>query len=70
VSHLIERFGIGWHVSHGDVEGAVRTLRTIADSSVPDRQAMGDRARAAIEHEFSSAALSARFCAAVEETLI
>ena len=70
VSHLIERFGIGWQVSHGDVEGAVRTLRTIADSSPPDRQAMGDRARAAIEHEFSPVALRARLCAAIEETLI
>ena len=70
VSRLIETFDIGWHVSHGDVEGAVRTLRAIADSSAADRQAMGDRARAAIEHEFSAATLRARLCVAIEETMI
>jgi colanic acid biosynthesis glycosyl transferase WcaI len=69
VSRLIETFGIGWHVSHGDIEGAVRTLRAIADSSAADRQAMGDRARAAIEHEFSPSTLCARWCTAAEETM-
>ena len=70
VSLLIETFDIGWHVSHGDVEGAVRTLRAIADTSAADRQAMGDRARAAIEHALSPTTLRARLCDAIEETLI
>ena len=70
VSNLIDAFAIGWHVSHGDIDGAVRTLRTIAGTSATERQAMGDRARAAIERELSPATLRARLCAAVEETMI
>jgi colanic acid biosynthesis glycosyl transferase WcaI len=70
VSLLIEAFGIGWHVSHGDLEGAVRTLRAIADTSAADRQAMGDRARAAIEREYSPATLCARLCDAIEQTML
>jgi glycosyltransferase involved in cell wall biosynthesis len=70
VSRLLETFDVGWHVSHGDIEGAVRTLRAIADTPADDRQAMGDRARAAIEHEFSPGTLCARLCAAIEETMI
>jgi glycosyltransferase involved in cell wall biosynthesis len=70
VSLLIEAFGIGWQVSHGDIEGAVRTLRAIADTSTADLQAMGDRARAAVEKEFSPSTLCARFCTAVEETVL
>ena len=69
VSLLVEKFGVGWHVSHGDVDGAVATLRAIADSSPAERQAMGDRARAAIEHEYSPSALCARLCTAVEQTM-
>ena len=69
VSRLIETFKVGWRVSHGDIEGTVRTLRAIADTPAADRHAMGDRARAAIEHEFSPATLCARLCTAIEETL-
>ena len=68
VSLLIETFDVGWHVAHGDIEGAVRTLRAIVQASAAERHAMGDRARAAIESEFSPATLCGRLCAAIEET--
>ena len=68
VSQLLDLHGIGWHVAHGDVDGAVRTLREIAALPERARQDMGLRARAVIEQELAPNLLRARFCDAVEET--
>ncbi len=66
VSEILERFDIGWHVEHGDVEGAVRTLRQLVEAPREELAAKGRRAREAISAELSKGALCGGFCDIVE----
>ncbi len=62
VSDLIERHRLGWHVSHGDVDGAVRVLEDMLSTPKEDLQAMGARGAMVIAGDLSRASLCNRFC--------
>jgi hypothetical protein len=62
VGDLIEQHRIGWHVTHGDVLGAQRTLEQIMATSEVDLHEMGLRAATVIDQLLSKTALMGRFC--------
>ncbi len=66
---LIDRHDIGWHVEHGDVDGAVAALNEIAARTPAERVAIGQRARQAVAEHYGKQALCAAFCDAVERSL-
>jgi colanic acid biosynthesis glycosyl transferase WcaI len=66
VSDLIERTHVGWHVNHGDVEGAVRALREAASMSTEELGAMGRKGAALIGGPLSKLALSTKLCDLLE----
>lgn len=66
VSDIIERHGVGWHISHGDVEGAVAMLHRILSMPPEDLRAMGRRAAEVVSSSLSKRELSGRFCDCLE----
>jgi glycosyltransferase involved in cell wall biosynthesis len=62
VADIREAHRCGWQVSHGDVEGAIRTIREILDTSPDTLDEMGQRAREAVRTQFSMNHLKTRFC--------
>jgi glycosyltransferase involved in cell wall biosynthesis len=66
VSDLLDRHSIGWHVAHGDVDGAVRTLREIRQTPPETLARMGQSAQRALNAEVSQAILCGRFCDALD----
>jgi colanic acid biosynthesis glycosyl transferase WcaI len=69
VSDLLDEHGFGWHVEHGDVGGAVRTIQAIRKTPPERLRAMGQAAQAALEHGLGQDQLTQRFCDALEERL-
>lgn len=69
VSDIIEQHRIGWHIAHGDVDGAVRTLREILATPAAELAAMGERAAKVISSSLSKRELSGRFCDVLERGL-
>jgi colanic acid biosynthesis glycosyl transferase WcaI len=66
VGEILDQGHVGWHVSHGDVDGAVRTLHQICKSSSNEREAMGQRAQEIVREHYDSQSLKSRFCDVVE----
>lgn len=66
VGELLSHHDVGWQVDHGDVEGAERILRAIADMPQERLAAMGGRARALVASRLSKAELCGRFCDVLE----
>ncbi|RMH24725.1 MAG: glycosyltransferase WbuB [Planctomycetota bacterium] len=66
VSDLLADESIGVRVAHGDVDGAVRAVETLAAMPPDQRRAMGERARAVITGRLSKASLCGGFCDAIE----
>ncbi len=69
VSDLVDRYKIGWHVEHGDVDAAQRALEQMLGLPVEDLEAMGSRATAVVGSSLSRAALLERFCDALQRGL-
>jgi colanic acid biosynthesis glycosyl transferase WcaI len=69
VSDLIDQHQIGWHVSHGDVDAAVRTIREMKATPPQTLAAMGDRAQVALRESLSQDILCARLVEGVEALL-
>lgn len=69
VSDLIEQHRIGWHIAHGDVDGAVRTLREALATPAAELAAMGERAAKVVSSSLSKRELSGRFCDVLEAGL-
>lgn len=67
VSDLLAGKHAGWTVQHGDVDGAVRVLREIAELPRSELEAMGLRAREVVNAGFTRRQLRGRFCDLVEE---
>lgn len=65
-SDIIKDHGVGWHIGHGDVDGAVKTIREIAAMPKERLAEMGRKAKAYIDREMSKSALCGRFCDIVE----
>lgn len=66
VSDLIDRHKLGWHVSHGDVDGAVRVVKEMATTAPGELGAMGQRAAGVVSTELSKKTLCGRFCDVLE----
>ncbi len=65
-SELIEAHDIGWTISHGDVAGAVATIRMILGTDPARLALMGARAREVITTQLSKNALCRKFCMVLE----
>jgi len=65
----VDAHGIGLQVEHGDVAGVEAALRTMAEMEPAQREAMGRRARAAVDAHYARAAVCARFADVLEGTL-
>ncbi|MCC7407664.1 MAG: glycosyltransferase family 4 protein, partial [Phycisphaeraceae bacterium] len=70
VSDLIHQRNIGWHIPHGDVDAAVRTIEAILAADPAERAAMGQRAAALIHQQLSMRILIARFADVLERGVI
>jgi glycosyltransferase involved in cell wall biosynthesis len=68
-SDIVRDNRAGWHISHGDIDGAVRTLRAIARTPRAELAAMGERAKTYIDRDVSKSAMCARFCDLMEQGL-
>ncbi len=66
LSDLIQQGAFGWAVSHGDVDGAERLLRQIAEEGRTALTAMGSRGHAMVQATLNRTALAAAFCDIVE----
>lgn len=60
---------IGWHIPHGDIDRAERTIREIVDAPPEKLAAMGDLARHVIETQLSKPTLCGAFCDVLERGL-
>ncbi len=69
VGEIVKELGIGWHVRHGDVPGAVRALEAMMSAPPDELRAMGQRAAAAIRDSFSRGLLLRRFCDVLQRGL-
>jgi len=69
VSDLLRGHSLGWHVNHGDVEGAVRAIREAMTMPASQRAEMGRRGAELISGPLSKATLRGRFCDVMERGL-
>ncbi len=67
LSDIVQEHRIGWHVHHGDVDGAASLIDTIRKTDPTELQAMGQRAREAVLGRFSKSILCKQFCDTIEE---
>lgn len=70
VSDLIENHRVGWHVSHGDVNGAERAIRQMLSTPGSDLRAMGQRAAGLIAGELSKKSLMGRYVDVMERGVV
>jgi glycosyltransferase involved in cell wall biosynthesis len=66
-SDIVRDNRIGWHIPHGDVEGAQRVLEEIRNTPQAELEAMGQRAQEAIRRKYSKSGLCGKFCDVVED---
>jgi colanic acid biosynthesis glycosyl transferase WcaI len=66
VADLLARERIGWHVAHGDVTGAVATIKEILATPVSELQAMGLRAQQVVTTRLGRAELTRSLCNVLE----
>jgi len=66
VTDLLAQESIGWRIAHGDVEGLVQLLRTLADRPPAALAEAGRRARELVERSLSKDVLCRQLCDVVE----
>lgn len=66
VADILAEHDIGWHVRHGDVDGAVRVLREIAGATSDELEEKGRRAREVMLGRGGKAGSVARLCDVLE----
>lgn len=69
VSDLIREEKIGWQITHGDVDGALRTINEIVNTPKDELDAMGKRAKGLTEREMNKRVQCGRFCDVVARGL-
>lgn len=69
VSDLIDRHRMGRHIRHGDVDGALRAVRELADAPEAERLAIGLCAAKVVATTLSKDRLCGRFCDVLERGL-
>ncbi len=62
ISDLLDNAPFGRHVSHGDVEGALATIRELEAMSPQQRQHMGELAQRVLDSAFTQDLLCNRLC--------
>jgi glycosyltransferase involved in cell wall biosynthesis len=62
VSDILDAHQCGWQIRHGDVDGAVRTIRQILNTDAAELGRMGERARQAVAENFAMRRLLGQFC--------
>jgi glycosyltransferase involved in cell wall biosynthesis len=67
IADLLDHHDIGWHVSHGDVEGAVGAVEAAAATPAARRGAMGAEARRVLHSGLGQAMLCGRLCDHLEQ---
>jgi len=60
IADLLEKHTFGWHVAHGDVDGAEQTLREIMQTPTEELQRMGTEAQEVLGRELSQKILCGR----------
>jgi colanic acid biosynthesis glycosyl transferase WcaI len=66
VSDILDAYGVGWRIEHGDIEGAQRQIGEMLSVDPASLERMGQVAQAAIAQKFSREVLCAAFCDALE----
>ena len=66
VSDLIEKHQIGWHIAHGDVDGALRVLREMVEMPRERLDEMGRKAAEVIQTSLSKSVLCGVYCDVME----
>lgn len=69
VSDLIDQHQIGWHVEHGDVDGAIAAIRAMKATHASSLAEQGGRAQTALRSSLSQEILVERLCDRVEKLL-
>ena len=69
ISELIATYQIGWQISHGNVEQAVKTIQQIVSCNPEILAEKGRRAADAVQNTLSKAALCKQFCDVLEQGL-
>jgi hypothetical protein len=69
ISDLLEAHPIGFHVAHGDLQGALNAIDRFRSMSGDERIAMGLRGQRVLEQSLSQSRLCGEFCDAVEASL-
>src|SRR5262249_25718173 len=69
ISDLLEEHNIGFHVEHGDVEGAVKAISKLRKSPPEELKRMGAVAAEVLSRQLSQEILSAKFCDSLEAAL-
>lgn len=58
---------IGWHVRHGDVDGAERAISQVMSMAGEELRALGGEAKAIVDEKFTAWVLRGRFCDLIEQ---
>lgn len=66
VADILASADVGWHVRHGDVDGAVRVLKDIVALDPSRLREMGNQARAEIEASGGKSGACSRLCDVLE----
>lgn len=66
VGEIVANHGIGWRVSHGDVDGMIAVLRQVCDAGSSRLRMMGQTARDVSLHAFPRARALAAVCDVLE----
>ncbi|HYF15602.1 MAG TPA: glycosyltransferase family 4 protein [Phycisphaerales bacterium] len=68
-SDIVRDNQAGWHIGHGDVDGAIATVRRIVATRREELDAMGRRAKQFIDKDMKNTVLCGKFCDIVERGL-
>lgn len=69
ISDLIHQHRLGWHVQHGDVDGAERAMREMLETPAEELKAMGQRAAAVMPAGLNKLQLLGRLCDTLQRGL-
>lgn len=69
VSELLREHSIGWQISHGDVDAAIKTIEEMAATSKEQMRDKGQRAMTLIGNKYSKQKLCGDFCDVVMDAM-
>jgi colanic acid biosynthesis glycosyl transferase WcaI len=69
IADLLDNNPIGFHVAHGDIDGAVTAIESLAAKPRSELQQMGHAAQAVLQRRLSQSQLVEQFCSRIERLL-